>query len=399
MESRTVGIVKDSSHTKEGVNVKNIIFCADGTWNNPYEDENADRTADPTNVYKLFLRLAGELASDSLRAADEQEKVFSRDGAVQQVAKYLHGVGDSRNPINKLMGGVFGSGVISRIVRGYTFISRNYQSEDKIFIVGFSRGAYTARALAGLIASQGLLAPSITMDKEQAYRAGAQAWYRFRRATLKKQSFLERLAEVAADLPAFLSSNSLKEDDFIKVDSIEAVGVWDTVGAMGFPEYENGANIDAFRFVDTELSPKVKNGFHAVALDEQRNVFSPTLWSAGNFTQVLFPGAHADVGGGYPTKGEESGLSDGALKWMVENLSGIGVNFSGTAPEPNPVGVAHKPWMYAPWNLPLFPSGPRDFRSVPGLQIATYIEERKAAISVVADPGEAPGPYRPTNLP
>ena len=340
---------------------KNIIFCADGTWNNPNEDENADLTSDPTNVYKLFLCLAGELESGSLREADEQEKIFNKEGTAYQVAKYLHGVGDSRNPINKLLGGAFGSGVISRIVRGYTYISRNYQPGDKIFIVGFSRGAYTARALAGLIASQGLLAPSITQDKEQAYRAGAQAWYRYRKAALKKNSILKSLAEVAADLPAFLSSNSLKDSDFIKVDSVEAVGVWDTVGAMGFPEYEKGANVDAFKFVDTALSPKVKNGFHAVALDEERNVFSPTLWSAGNFTQILFPGAHADVGGGYPTKNKESGLSDGALRWMVENLKGTGLFFSGTTPDPNPAGVAHKPWEHAPWNLPIFPTGPRSF--------------------------------------
>ena len=83
---------------------KNIVFCADGTWNNPNEDENADRTPDPTNVYKLFLCLNGTLSADTLRDADEQEKELIVDGKPQQIAKYLHGVGDSRNPIIKLLG-------------------------------------------------------------------------------------------------------------------------------------------------------------------------------------------------------------------------------------------------------------------------------------------------------
>ena len=201
---------------------KNILFCADGTWNDPDQDENADQTADPTNVYKLFLCLAGALSVDSLRNADEQEREVTGDGATRQVAKYIHGVGDSRNPIVKLMGGAFGAGVISRVVRGYTFISRNYEEGADIHIVGFSRGAYTARALAGLIASQGLLAPRLTRDRELSYRCGAQAWYRYRHAALDSFS-LAHLAEIVADLPAFLSNGTLKDEDLIPVDRIATV--------------------------------------------------------------------------------------------------------------------------------------------------------------------------------
>ena len=155
---------------------KNIVFCADGTWNNPNQDENSDQSADPTNVFKLFMSLDGALSFDTLAKTDEneQEKILSTEGVTQQVCKYLHGVGDSRNPIIKLMGGAFGAGVISRIVRGYTFISRNYTPGANIIIAGFSRGAYTARALTGLIASQGLLGAHITQDKELAYRRGAE---------------------------------------------------------------------------------------------------------------------------------------------------------------------------------------------------------------------------------
>jgi uncharacterized protein (DUF2235 family) len=379
---------------------KNIIFCADGTWNDPDQDENADRTADPTNVYKLFLCLAGLLAADSLRSADEQERELTGDGPARQVAKYIHGVGDSRNPIIKLMGGAFGSGVISRVVRGYTFVSRNFEPDANIHIVGFSRGAYTARALAGLIASQGLLAPRITQDKELAYRCGAQAWYRYRNAALNHFS-LAHLAEIAANLPAFLSNDSLKDEDLVPVERISSVAVWDTVGAMGLPLYAGGKHVDAFKYADTTLSRKVTNGFHAVALDERREDFTPTLWDAApNVTQVLFPGAHADVGGGYPTAKNESGLSDVALQWMIRQLTGAGVIFS-DSPQctitPNPAGTAHKPWAHAPWTFPGVQLGPRKLPA--GMPKDPSIAARKAAGNVVAEPKEKSGPYEPGNLP
>jgi uncharacterized protein (DUF2235 family) len=377
---------------------KMIVFCADGTWNSQYQDENQDLAADPTNVYKLFLRLAGEFCADSLRNADEQEKALVRDGTTLQAAKYLHGVGDSRNPIVKLMGGAFGAGIISRIVRGYTFISRNYEPGAEITILGFSRGAYTARALAGLIASQGVLAPGLTVDQEKAYRYGAEAWYRYRRAA-GRPSILAHLTEIVSDLPAFLSAENLGDQDLVPVASLAAIGVWDTVGAMGFPEYAgNGQRLDAFRFADTHLSAKVRQGFHAVALDEQRDDFVPTLWdTAPNVTQVVFPGAHGDVGGGYPAGNRESGLSDVALTWMVANLQAQGVAFSATPPlpTPDPAGTAHRPWCHGPW--PAFPHGPRTF--VSGVELDTSIAARRAAGPVVADPGEAPAPYMPVNLP
>ena len=380
---------------------KNIIFCADGTWNNPDEDENADYTADPTNVYKTFMCLDGSLSPDSLRKADEQEKELIKGGTNQQIAKYIHGVGDSRNPIIKLMGGAFGAGVISRIVRGYTFISRNYESGANIVIVGFSRGAYTARALAGLIASQGLLAASITKDKELAYRCGAEAWYRHRKAAISNPFNLAHLAELTAVLPAFISRDSLKESDLVPIANILAVAVWDTVGALGFPDYAGGQHVDAFKFADTKLSPKVMRGFHAVALDERRNDFTPTLWDpAPSVSQVLFPGAHADVGGGYPMTNNESGLSDGALKWMMEQLAGIGVLFSGASAfpiQPDSAGTAHKPWVHLPWNIPGVSLGSRVFPK--GMAEDPSIASRMTEGKVVANPGELLAPYNPCNRP
>lgn len=159
--------------------------------------------------------------------------------------------------------------------------------------------------------------------------------------------------------------------------------------------------MDAFKFVDTQLSQKVDMGFHAVALDERRNDFKPTLWDpAPNVTQRLFPGAHGDVGGGYPEAHNESGLSDGALNWMMGNLAQIGMPFLPSLPcaiTPNPEGTAHKPWEHPPWNLPGISLGPRSFPA--GLPQDLSIAARMAAASVIAEPGESPMRYQPTNLP
>jgi hypothetical protein len=370
---------------------KNIIFCADGTWNSPNQDENYDGKADPSNVYKLFMNLVGNLSPGSIRVADEQEKASD-----QQVAKYIHGVGDSRNPIDKLMGGAFGSGVIARIVRGYTFISRNYNAGDSIYLVGFSRGAYTVRALAGMIASQGLLKPDcVNQGQELAYLSGAEAWYRYRKATLAKPS-LPHLAEVLSNMHAFVGQGHLNDDDFIPNVSIKAVGVWDTVGAMGVPEFAaGGERIDAFNFADTKLNQKVKYGFHALSRDEQRRDFTPTLWNErADVTQLIFSGAHADVGGGYPMLNHESELSDGALQWMTKQLSNIGVQFSTPPqypPTPNPLGTAHKPWLHFPFNVPAFTLGKRVFPA--GILEHASVAARLAASPVIAEPGEEPIPY------
>lgn len=130
---------------------KQIVFCADGTWNGSGSDD--EEPGPPTNVLKLFHNLAGIDSLDSLALADEQERFLADGaGATLQAAKYLHGVGDSNNLLVKLLGGTLGAGLIARVIRGYTFVSRHYETGDRIHLIGFSRGAYTARALAGLIA-------------------------------------------------------------------------------------------------------------------------------------------------------------------------------------------------------------------------------------------------------
>jgi uncharacterized protein (DUF2235 family) len=310
--------------------MKTIVFCADGTWNGPGQpEEQEEQGGRRTNVFKLFLNLAGDLSPDSLRSADEQERIVAgADGKPTQIAKYLHGVGDSKNFLVRVLGGGGGAGLVTRIVRGYTFISRNFEPGDRIFIVGFSRGAYTARALAGLIAARGLLDPArndLAGDRTQAYRLGSAEWFTYRREVLKeRKSLLRTMAEIAVDLPGFLQSPAVAPR--ITDVPLEGVVVWDTVGSLGIPAYnlKTDTQLDAFQFADLALSQKVRHGLHAVSVDEQRSNFTPTLWDHDDrIVQVLFPGAHADVGGGYPDS--ESGLSDGGLQWVAEELTKLGV--------------------------------------------------------------------------
>lgn len=333
---------------------KVIAFLADGTWNGVGVDKDQDGVPEATNVLKLYHNLAGDESIASFSLDNESERIaLDDDRNVLQIAKYLHGVGDSDNPLHKMLGGAFGAGLISRIVRGYTFISRNYEPGDKIIIVGFSRGAYTARALGGMIAKDGLLdykALNIT-SKEEAYQYGLYVWASYR------EKRVESLARKAINLiwkKVVCLGKEVHIEQMIRDVPIHAIGVWDTVGAMGIPVYgDENTRMDLFRFADTDLSAKVKNGFHALAIDEHRADFAPTPWTPrAGIEQAWFVGAHADVGGGY----EESDLSDFGLQWMAEKLqvNGDGLRFKDPLPVmPNGKFVSdiHDSWNALPYKL------------------------------------------------
>lgn len=379
---------------------KTIVFCADGTWNGPGQSASDDGLVQTTNVYKLFANLAGEITEETAALPKEQEKVL-HDGArsVVQWAKYLHGVGNSDNFLVRLLGGTLGAGLIARIVRGYTFISRNYVTGDRIALVGFSRGAYTARALAGLINAKGLLDPtrSDLTDKTNAYRLGLAAWFAYRRAAVTSDlDLLGRVTAVISDVAGLLSGD-VQDELFIKAN-IDTVAVWDTVGALGIPDFNlKTGRVDDFQFADRVLSANVSRGFHAISVDERRSDFTPTLWESDTrVEQVLFPGSHADVGGGNPLSNLESGLSDCALAWMMEKLVPL-VTFAqpgSHVPAPSPTATAHQPWLDAPWNLLV-----RSTRTFPsGLSLSKCLIARRQGGLVQSTPKAQPGPYNPENL-
>lgn len=353
---------------------KTIVFCADGTWNGPAEETDVDFQTDApdheqpvvgsvTNVVKLYANLVGTPTADSVGHRKEQEKVTTdAAGRVTATAKYIHGVGDSHNLALRIFGGVFGGGMIARIVRGYTYISRNYELGDAIHIVGFSRGAYTARALAGMIAKIGLLNPTRydVNDKTEAYRRGITAWARSKSMTLSDTHRLGDVANRIFDAWQSMIGATLHDEDLLPEVPIASVAVWDTVGSLGIPEYVGRDRVDVLRFTDKALSPKIARGFHAMAIDELRRDFPVTRWTArGGIEEVWFVGAHGDVGGGYTA--DEAVLSNVALGWMMQKLAGIGVRFAaplvyGTGGR-DARGVGHKPWTDLPFAL--VPTSPR----------------------------------------
>lgn len=278
--------------------MKRIVICCDGTWNQP--DQKAGGALSPTNVVKLAALVP------PLGAGVEQRILYHR------------GIGSEESALRKWIEGATGLGITRALVECYRWLVRNYRPGDELYFFGFSRGAYTARSLAGFVRNSGIVRPE---HEDRIPRA--LALYRSRDPRAHPRAAASRL---------FRQSYSWSERI-----PIRCIGVWDTVGALGVPNtLIQGALKHLFRFKrefhDTDLSSTVEFAFHAIAIDERRRPFRPTLWTqsdqattAGQHVeQVWFPGCHADVGGGNAA----SGLSDLALAWMVDRarLAGLIIN-------------------------------------------------------------------------
>jgi uncharacterized protein (DUF2235 family) len=283
------------------------IFC-DGTWNTPDKLKNGKHCQ--TNVVKMANALSPT----------------STDGK-KQVLYYDAGIGSEGSLIKRIFDGATGTGISENILKVYRFLIQNYEPGDELFLFGFSRGAFTVRSLAGLIRNSGILKIS---NSDQGHRA-----YEIYRS--RKPEFQPR--EVEATL--FRKTFAVEETTGIKF-----IGVWDTVGALGNPLLLNGILSRRNRFHDTDLSSKISNAFHALAVDEKRKNFEATLWhqqpDSKNqvLEQVWFPGVHSNVGGGYPES--ESGLSDLALNWMLDKAQNCNLNFNRIDMNPNPLAPMHE---------------------------------------------------------
>ncbi len=264
--------------------MKRIVICCDGTWNTP--DEESHGQSCQTNVAKMAALIA---------PADEK--------GITQVTYYHDGVGTD-NFGDKVAGGAFGVGLSENIGEAYRFLASNYLPEDEIWLFGFSRGAYTARSIIGLIRNSGLLKKCHLDRFSSAYQL-----YRDRSKDTDPNS------DVALNF----------KNSFSYIPDIHFLGVWDTIGSLGVPDYVISRFLGhTWDFHDVTLSSTVKHAFHALAIDERRADFKPCLWDGPNTDdrrQVWFPGAHSDVGGGYP----ETGLSDCALTWMMTKAAGCGL--------------------------------------------------------------------------
>lgn len=296
---------------------KRLVFCFDGTWN----------TLDaqyPTNVV---------LTAETVLPMAPDEKA--------QAIFYDEGVGTGR--LERIGGGVFGWGLVDRLGDAYRFLTFNYTPGDEIFVFGFSRGAFTARSFVGMLRNCGIVSRSNAGRIKEAI-----AWYRARTAAKAPDSLQSRRfrAEIS---PAVCVEDG--EDAWRQANvngyvagsarrlKIRYLGVWDTVGALGVPTRYRLLTFfnRKYQFHDTSLSTMVAAGRHAVAIDERRQDFIPTLWSnvdvlnrdAGAepdsalapYVERWFPGVHCGVGGG----GSFRGLSDQALTWVWEGAQRAGL--------------------------------------------------------------------------
>ncbi|MDA0265151.1 MAG: DUF2235 domain-containing protein [Chloroflexi bacterium] len=263
---------------------KRIAIFSDGTWNTPEQ-------AHPTNVIRLH-DVTLERGSDG----------------VAQARFYDRGVGADGNRLQRALGGVSGRGLDKNILDGYRFLVENHEADDEIYLFGFSRGAYTARSLVGLIRNCGLL------TKEHAGMAdAAMKLYRKR----KKNS------------DPYSGAAQRFRDRYSKTTGIRFLGVWDTVGALGVPVRGLGHLLNwRYKFHDVDLSGTVNHAYHAVSVDERRGAFKPSLWSHTGkpdqtVEQVWFAGVHSEVGGG----SSDTGLPDIAFMWMMHKAQACGLEF------------------------------------------------------------------------
>lgn len=297
---------------------RNIVIFCDGTWNSPEDEQFGQPT--PTNVHKLYRASLNEAESEG-----------------RQITWYEPGVGSEGSTLRRALEGATGLGIGANIRRGYAAIAAHYRGpEDRIFLIGFSRGAFAARSIAGMIQKVGLLRSPARRAVEAAYEA-----YRNSRNEADPLAAGHRtLGEVHRDV------------------RIHAVGVWDTVGALGLAMWGWSFNLRVlWRNSFHRLSPNLitDHVFQALSVDEKRTSFMPVTWHevgdpggvpAGVDTnrrpvveEAWFRGVHSDVGGGYA----DTSLSDIALQWMAEKLRGAGLELRSGAPRvaPDPNGRVH----------------------------------------------------------
>jgi len=236
-------------------------------------------------------------------------KLLSENGPeAGRVVRHHAGVQGKR--LDKWLRAASGAGINDAICAGYAELCSRWAPGDRIFLFGYSRGAYAVRSLAGLIDRVGLL------TRENAIERRVQRAFRH----------YQRAALAAPALRAFARRFCHRE-----TPRIEMIGAWDTVKALGLPwPVLSRIHPMATEFHDDRLGASVRNAFHALALDEDRTAFAPVMWRPapdwrGRLEQVWFPGAHGDVGGHVGRRVEARPLSNLSLVWMLERAERCGL--------------------------------------------------------------------------
>ncbi|KAF6814817.1 hypothetical protein CSOJ01_03828 [Colletotrichum sojae] len=407
-ESNFVECAHLTRHDEEhSTDRKRLVICCDGTWNN------STTGGVPTNVSRLSAAVAHKCCT-----------------GMPQVVYYHRGAGTEESRAASFLGGLFGLGVRQDIVDCYRFICDNYNPGDEIIIVGFSRGAFTARSISSMVCSLGFLNRAgldylgaiyrdyqsfnewtservydpkkhllgFTVDQlekkikrefmdkmekienrieretghseelhQQTGREFAKLYAEYERrltpeglekqldrdkrdlfrrmSLMRKDNGRIKFTKMANAYRGQLSEYGMCLTRRSKMDAqttfeavegrVKAVGVWDTVGSLGIPKlpwcfWQSTRSASELQFASLDVHPNIDHAFHALALDEWRTAFAPTLWNVGKnntntqLRQVWFPGCHSNVGGGSDTQQ----ISKIALAWMADQLTSVGVEFS-----------------------------------------------------------------------
>ena len=275
--------------------MQRLVICCDGTWNTP--DQKDRGVMRPSNVMKLSRWVMPQ----------------DRNGVAQK-DHYDKGVGTG-DIVDRAFGGLFGVGLAHNIREAYEFLSQNYDDGDQVFLFGFSRGAYTVRRTVGMVRKCQLLPKDL----------GDEA----RKAAIEEGYGVFTLREGGPDSEV---AQMFSKKYRCRPASIHCLGVWDTVGAYGIGGVmgQLTSRLSKSRFHDRRLSSIVECAYQAIAIDEGRRLFGPTLFEEGptalqGGNQVLeqswFAGVHSNIGGGY----QDAGLSDIALHWMAARAERCGL--------------------------------------------------------------------------
>jgi uncharacterized protein (DUF2235 family) len=322
---------------------RQIVLCLDGTSNTL-----TGRQRD-TNVLRLFEHLA--------RAQDPQQLLYYDPGVGSPDALPTTGLLDwwSRK-WERVAGLAYGRGIYDNVAQAYAFLMRHWRPGDQVFVFGFSRGAFTARCVAGMVNLFGILKPeheSLLDTLMRVYFApvGGQVQLEVRQRGAKALLGLEREANNARTRDEIAQQ---VRQSFASAQGREAwvhfVGVWDTVASVGLPGLSVRISSSA-----TVSGKRVRHVRHALSLDEHRLPFEPRLYTEADFgdaqgaqslRQRWFRGVHGDVGGGYAPK--ESGLSDEALRWIAIESTGCGLR-SAPVVEGRAETLVHDPVHTVPW--------------------------------------------------
>lgn len=321
---------------------KRIVLCFDGEWDRPPDPgvwpsavtaATTPRRSGPerpshreTNVYHLYRSI-----------------LLRTEKGLQQQRWYDPGTGMTW--FHRFRDGSFGYGLDRTILLSYAYLAATYEPGDELFLYGFSRGAYTARSLVGLLATVGL--PSVTLLNQDLVKFTRETANLVAGKTTETPDLTDCLDQMILD-----SSGSVMDDAYRRYRStqpdtessraaasrrrgfqgvsITFLGLWDTVGPLGIPTNAlKWLNEPRYNFHDTELSPIVRRAYHALAIDEHRADHNATLWTSPARTDQLieqrwFAGAHGDLGGTYP----ERGLADIPLAWMLQisRMNGLAID-------------------------------------------------------------------------